>query len=121
MHGSRPTRVTILAALAGALVGTGALAQPANDLCADAEPVVEGILASGDTTGATGAAEANCSSQTSDVWYALATSGSATYDVTLTSGGPDMSLSAFVACAGGQISGNDGRPACRPVVGPSCR
>ncbi len=69
MKSSRMTQLTLPLALLAAAAGT-ALAQPANDNCANAIPVVEGTY-NGTTVGATRDGTGSCgSSSTSiDVWY----------------------------------------------------
>ncbi len=114
-HRSAVPPIRLVCGLAGAFLAGSALAQPANDLCPDAEPIIEGISTSGDTAGASGTAEAPCSPQTEDIWYALGTNSGATYNVSLTAGAADMSLAAFESCGGGLLSGTDGRPTCRAI------
>ncbi|HYE63407.1 MAG TPA: hypothetical protein VD997_15550 [Phycisphaerales bacterium] len=103
---------------AGTLTISGpscAPAGPANDLCANAITLTDGVPMSGTTVGSTNDGTSNCGSSTTspDVWYAYTPDVSAT--VTITTCGTaayDTVLAAYSACGGSQLACNDDTTGC---------
>jgi hypothetical protein len=105
----------LASALAAALCGAiPAVAQPANDLCSNATPIVVGGIYAGSTVGATNDAAATCDASApfpEDVWYVLTATETALVNFnTCASSSYDTVLSLWTGCpgAGGvEIACND--------------
>ena len=73
---------------------------PANDLCSNATPLTYGVVASGDTTGATGVNDSSCAgtSDTLDVWHEFTPNEDGSYVVDTLGSTLDTTLAVLDGC-----------------------
>ena len=97
---------------------------PANDLCADAIPVADGVLASGSTSLATNSgglpvAPCGSSSGSPDVWYTYTPATTGTVDINTCGSGYDTALQVYSGTCGSfnQMACNDDEGSTGPCSG----
>jgi hypothetical protein len=90
------------------LYGSVSNAPPANDNCANAQPVLEGTTA-GSNFNATGEASSSCgTADQKDVWYRYVATSTGPVEInTIGAGVIDTTLAVYTACGGSAIACND--------------
>ena len=101
----------LTAVLAAGVLALPTFAQPGNDNCADATPVIGPSTSFGDTSSSSNDGTGACglSADSADVWFRLTntTAARAMYDVDLFGSGYDTVLAAFSDCGGSELACND--------------